>query len=245
MTAHTDPAPYAVWRALAATVLVMGGAVSAHSWAGGGLPGVPGLFWLGFLAFVVAVGIATASSFAEAEVHARMDPLTGLVLRHVFEEALTNEAERRRRSGGMLTLLIIDLDHFKRVNDTHGHRVGDEVLSRVGHMLRHNARNIDLTCRLGGEEFAVLLSDTDVEGAHSFINRFRQRLSDLELHTAVGVVAELTASVGIVVSTGWVETQSLLDAADGAMYEAKRSGRNRVVTVSLPVGWPGRSAGAA
>lgn len=197
------------------------------------LAGVPGLFWLGFLAFVGAVGVRTAGSFAEAELAARTDPLTGLTRRHVFEDALAREAERRRRSGGTLILVVLDLDHFKRVNDTHGHRAGDLVLERAGHLFRHNARNIDLTARLGGEEFAALLHDTDLDGGLTFVNRFRQRLAALEIQVPGGVVAGLTASVGIALSSGWVDTDTLIDAADRAMYQAKRAGRDRVVTVTL------------
>ena len=204
------------------------------------IPGVPGLFWVGFITFVVAVGLETATRFARAENDARVDPLTGLMRRHVFEEALAREADRHRRSAGTLTLLVMDLDYFKSVNDTYGHRVGDVVLERVGHLLRHSARNIDLTARLGGEEFAVLLSDTDLAGASAFAQRFCQRLGLLEVETQDGVVRGLTVSVGVAVTSGWVGTDRLLDAADQAMYEAKRTGRNRVSTVSLPEDrrWP-------
>jgi|GEM_PF-1267011 len=192
------------------------------------LPGVPGLFWIGFLAFVLAVGIATAGKWARAASDALTDTLTGLARRHVFEEALLREAERMRRSGGKLALVAIDLDHFKRINDTWGHRTGDEVLVRVGRLLRHSARNVDLAARLGGEEFGVLLVDTDAEGARAFAERFREHLNALEIPAPGGVV-RVTASAGIAAAEEVPDPDHLLDEADRAVYRAKELGRDRVV----------------
>ena len=192
------------------------------------LPGVGGVFWLGFLAFVVAVGVETAGRWALAEANALTDPLTGLSRRHVFEEALRREAARLRRSGGSMAVVLIDLDHFKRINDTHGHRMGDAVLARVGRILRHSARNLDLPARLGGEEFAVLLPDTGLEGAVAFAERFREHLQSLALPGPAGPV-HVTASAGISVGDDLADPDRLLDAADGALYRAKSEGRDRVV----------------
>ena len=199
------------------------------------LPGVPGLFWIGFLAFVMAVGIATAGKWARAEIDALTDTLTGLSRRHVFEEALRREAERMRRSGGKLAVVVIDLDHFKRINDTWGHRTGDEVLVRVGRLLRYSARNIDLAARLGGEEFGVLLFDTDARGALAFVERFRGHLRALEVPAPGGVV-RVTASAGIAAAEDAADPDALLDAADRAVYRAKEEGRDRMVV------FPSRSA---
>ena len=138
-------------------------------------PGTPGLFWIGFLVFIVAVGIATAGTWALTEVTALVDPLTELSRRHVLEDALRREAERVRRSGGSVALVMVDLDFFKQVNDAYGHRVGDQVLARVGRLLRATARNIDLPARFGGEEFAVLLYDSTLEGALSFAPALAER----------------------------------------------------------------------
>ncbi len=192
------------------------------------LPGVGGLFWIGFLAFAVAVGVETAGRWALAEANALTDPLTGLSRRHVFEEALRREAARLRRSGGSLAVVMIDLDHFKRINDTHGHRMGDVVLARVGRILRHSARNLDLPARLGGEEFGVLLPDTGLEGATAFAERFREHLQALTLPSAMGPV-HVTASAGVAVGDDLADADQLLDAADGALYRAKSGGRDRVV----------------
>lgn len=197
------------------------------------IPGVFGTFWGGFLLFVVSVGIATAGKWAVAEATALVDPLTELSRRHVFEDALRRETERLRRGGGSVAVLLIDLDHFKSVNDTWGHSTGDRVLARVGRLLRLTARNADVTSRYGGEEFAVLLYETGLAGAVSFAERFRRGLRDLEMQVPGGV-ERVTASVGVAVGTEVVDPDALLEAADRMLYRAKHGGRDRVVAVALP-----------
>ncbi len=197
------------------------------------IPGVPSLFWFGFLVFLLSVGIATAGKWALTEATALVDPLTDLSRRHVFDDALRRETERLRRTGGSLALVLIDLDHFKRVNDSHGHRVGDEVLARVGRLLRHSARNIDLPARIGGEEFAVLLYDTGLEGGNAFAERFRGHLSELQFAVSGGTL-RVTASVGVSVGSELVTPDELMETADRALYRAKAEGRDRVVSVALP-----------
>jgi diguanylate cyclase (GGDEF)-like protein len=197
------------------------------------LPGVPSLFWIGFLVFVVCVGVATAGEWARTEVAALVDPLTELSRRHVLDEALRREAERLRRTGGSMALVMIDLDHFKRVNDTHGHPVGDRVLARVGRLLRSSARNLDLTARYGGEEFAVLLYDTDREGAISFGERLRRNLAGMDVEVDGTEPVRVTASIGIAVAADLVDPEALLVAADSALYRAKLGGRDHLVAVSL------------
>lgn len=195
------------------------------------LPGVPSLFWIGFLVFVVTVGIATAGQWAHTEMTALVDPLTELSRRHVLEDALRREAGRVRRTGGSLAVVMIDLDHFKRINDTYGHRVGDQVLARVGRLLRSSARNLDLPARFGGEEFAVLLFDTDMAGALSFCERFRENLRGMRVAVAGGVAVQVTASMGVSVGADLIDPDTLVDAADGALYRAKGDGRDRLVSV--------------
>jgi diguanylate cyclase (GGDEF)-like protein len=197
------------------------------------LPGIGGLTWVGFLALVITVGLATSGTFAQAEVRALTDPLTTLSRKHVFDEALRREVARVRRSGGNVAVVMIDLDHFKALNDEHGHRAGDVVLERVGRMLRHNARNIDLAARLGGEEFGVLLYDTDLNGAIAFASRFRRHLEALEVeHNAT--VLRTSASMGIALGNGEVEAEELLDTADRYLYAAKAAGRDHMMA-----GWVG------
>lgn len=192
------------------------------------VPGIGGLFWLGFLCLIVGVGLATSGTFAQAEVHALTDPLTTLSRRHVFDAALQREVARVRRSGGNVAVVMIDLDHFKALNDVHGHRAGDLVLERVGRMLRHNARNIDLAARLGGEEFAVLLYDTDLDGAIAFASRFRRNLERLEVEHHQTTL-RTSASLGIALGSGEIDADELLETADRFLYAAKAAGRNHMM----------------
>jgi diguanylate cyclase (GGDEF)-like protein len=200
------------------------------------LPGLPSLFWIGFLVFVVAVGIATAGEWARTESAALVDPLTGLSRRHVLDEALRRESERLRRTGGSVALVMIDLDHFKRINDTHGHPVGDAVLARVGRLLRASTRNLDLPARFGGEEFAVLLYDVGLDGALTFADRFRAHLGELRVAVDGGPSVEVTASMGIAVGGELVDPAVLLRTADRALYRAKAAGRDRLISVVLDAG---------
>jgi diguanylate cyclase (GGDEF)-like protein len=196
------------------------------------LPGTPSAFWLGYLVFVLCVGLATAGRWAVTEITALTDPMTELSRRHVLEDALRREAQRLRRTGGSLALVLIDLDHFKRINDTHGHGVGDQVLARVGRLIRSSARNLDLPARFGGEEFAVLLYDTDLAGALSFADRFRATLAEMRVPVPGGTVG-VTASLGVAVGADLVDADALVAAADQALYRAKGSGRDRLVSITM------------
>ncbi|HEX6040151.1 diguanylate cyclase [Longimicrobium sp.] len=197
------------------------------------LPGLPGVFWIGFFVFLMAVGTATAGQWALTEVAALVDPLTELSRRHVLEDALRRESGRLRRTGGSLALVMIDLDHFKRINDTHGHRVGDQVLARVGRLLRSSARNLDLPARFGGEEFAVLLYDTDLAGALAFCERFRANLAEMRVPVAGGAAVQVTASMGVSVGSDLVDPDALVEVADRALYQAKGEGRDRLVSARV------------
>ncbi|HEY0019852.1 MAG TPA: diguanylate cyclase [Longimicrobium sp.] len=197
------------------------------------LPGVSGVFWIGFMVFLIAVGTATAGQWALTEVAALVDPLTELSRRHVLEDALRREAGRLKRTGGSLALVMVDLDHFKRINDTHGHRVGDQVLARVGRLLRSSARNLDLPARFGGEEFAVLLYDTGMEGALAFAERFRVNLNEMRVPVEGRPAVEVTASMGVAVGSDLVDPDALVEAADRALYRAKSDGRDRLVSVRV------------
>jgi diguanylate cyclase (GGDEF)-like protein len=208
------------------------------------LPGVPSLFWIGFMVFVVAVGMATAGKWALTEVTALVDPLTGLSRRHVLEDALRRETDRMRRTGGSMALVMIDLDFFKQVNDAYGHATGDEVLARVGRLLAATARNIDLTARWGGEEFAVLLYDSELPGALAFAERFRAHLRELTVPAPGGRTVRVTASVGLAVGTDLVDAEALVAAADRVLYQAKGEGRDRLVGVDLAAPRPPAEAEA-
>ena len=156
------------------------------------------------------------------------DGLTGLRNHREFHEELHRRVELARRHGRSLSLALIDLDGFKGVNDTNGHRAGDRVLAKVGLLLR-DGRPEDLPFRTGGDEFAVLLPETSVEGAQVVAERIRELV---EQH-----VDGVTASIGVADFTVHVpDGDALIEAADAALYAAKRQGRNRVVRSSLGQG---------
>jgi diguanylate cyclase (GGDEF)-like protein len=234
--------PHASTLVVGTTVFAMALAYDAageYSWVpiAQVLPGVNSLFWIGFLVFVVAVGMATAGKWAVTEVTALVDPLTDLSRRHVLEDALRRETERLRRTGGEVALVMIDLDYFKSINDAYGHRIGDLVLARVGRLLRSCARNIDLPARFGGEEFAVLLADSSVEGAAAFAERFRGHLEEVRVPVPGGGTVGVTASVGVAAGSELVDPDELIQTADQALYQAKGEGRNRMICLQL--GAPG------
>ena len=154
------------------------------------------------------------------------DPLTGLLNRRGFDAQMNYALALARRSGRPLSLITLDVDHFKRINDTHGHDVGDEVLQRLAHTLAQRLRDSDVVARLGGEEFAALLPDTDLEGARAIA----QALVDAQAALTDPVVGRITASAGVSTLRGADDTaQRLLRRGDEALYEAKGQGRNRVV----------------
>jgi diguanylate cyclase (GGDEF)-like protein len=157
---------------------------------------------------------------------ARTDPLTKLPNRRGFRELLDLELERARRGGTRVTVVVGDLDHFKEVNDRSGHHVGDAALQRVARILDRGARQIDAAARVGGEEFALVLPDTDERGALIVAERLRSEVREEFSHDVVPI----TISFGIATFPDHGETAaSLLRAADEALYGAKDSGRNRSV----------------
>ena len=159
--------------------------------------------------------------------HAERDELTGLANRRVFATELGRQLARERRYGGESSLLMIDLDGFKDVNDTLGHAAGDLVLQAVSYLLVERVRDTDLAARLGGDEFAVLLPETPREGAEVLAIDIVQAVRELSVDIGDGRRAGVTASVGIASSgelSDDVDEDALLGAADVAMYEAKRSG---------------------
>lgn len=163
---------------------------------------------------------------------AATDALTALPNRRAYDEFIerTVAARARRAVPGALGLLMIDLDRFKSVNDTHGHRVGDSVLRLMGAMLALHTRRDEFTARIGGEEFAVVIPVTEPEEIALAADRFRQAIAGEPLETPAGPLG-ITASVGAawLDDTGPQAAQRLYDAADAALHEAKRAGRNRIV----------------
>jgi two-component system cell cycle response regulator len=168
---------------------------------------------------------------ARLEQLAQTDPLTQLLNRRALTERITAEMERALRYDSSMALLMIDLDHFKKVNDTYGHLVGDDVLRDVAALLTATIRTTDMVARYGGEEFLVLLPETDDAGAESFAERIREAI---EQHAFGGradqIPLNLTTSVGVATfPAARIESvEDLFARADAALYRAKADGRNRV-----------------
>jgi two-component system cell cycle response regulator len=178
--------------------------------------------------FLLVLGRMTG--LVQAQRHAAItDGLTGLHSRRFFEQNLRAEAARAARSGGDLGLLLLDIDHFKKVNDTYGHNGGDRVLVEVAHRLSRLARPGDLVARYGGEEFAVLLPGADPAQAREIAERVRRGIGGAPIAVAESRLYRVTASVGVAGLAGaGHECDELVLAADRALYAAKNAGRDRV-----------------
>lgn len=159
------------------------------------------------------------------------DSMTGLLNHTTTHEFLENEVARAHRTKSTLCLAALDIDHFKSVNDTYGHAVGDIVIKSLARLLRQRLRSNDVIGRMGGEEFAAVLGDTSIEEAVEIFNSIRRNFSEIE-HVAGDVKFSVTLSCGIACLPAYQHPAELLEAADVALYEAKNSGRNKVV-VSL------------
>jgi diguanylate cyclase (GGDEF)-like protein len=193
-------------------------------------PGEKDLF--GYLANQAAVSIENVDLHETVQRQAVTDELTGLFNHRRFQEVMAVEVERARRFDQPMSLIMLDIDNFKRVNDTYGHMQGDLVLREVARVLRESSREIDEPARYGGEEMAVALPQTDLEGAYQFAERVRQRIEGLELPILDGGgTLRVTASFGAASTTGSEDSDkdALVASADAALYRAKRSGKNRTV----------------
>jgi diguanylate cyclase (GGDEF)-like protein len=187
------------------------------------------------LSFAVVAGIAMLayrrlrSSQQELARLATQDQLTGVLNARAFADRLTQELERNRRYPRPLSLLYLDLDNFKVINDSHGHQTGDAVLRLVADAMRTSVRTADVVGRLGGDEFAVLMPETDAQLADAAAKRLAA-----SLRTVFKGTPSVTASIGVVsCSATDANTDDLLRRADQAMYDAKKLGKDRVVQVAL------------
>jgi diguanylate cyclase (GGDEF)-like protein len=185
---------------------------------------------LEYLAGQAIVSIENASLHETVERQAVTDELTGLANARAFRSILEREIERSRRFQSPLGLVMVDLDDFKRVNDVHGHQQGDEVLASVAAVLRDFSRDIDAPARYGGEELAVVLPQTDAEGAAQLAERMREAVERLRVpRVGGGESLQVTASFGVAaVPESAADEEELVAAADAALYRAKRGGKNRV-----------------
>ncbi|MGD0167664.1 MAG: diguanylate cyclase [Gaiellaceae bacterium] len=177
-----------------------------------------------------AVALDNARLHRIVEHQALVDGLTGLANRRRTEAALDEEIVRASRLGGELTLVILDIDHFKEVNDRYGHASGDVVLKELALVLNQSLREIDTAGRWGGEEFALVLPGTDTSGGAQLCERIRQTLARRRIPNENGAAISITASFGVASFQPGGSRERLLAAADEALYRAKRAGRNRVET---------------
>jgi len=174
--------------------------------------------------------------FREVKEMAIKDSLTGLYNRRYFEEHLTKELERARRYSSDLSFLILDIDHFKKVNDTYGHLNGDEILKSLAELMNATTRNIDIPVRYGGEEFVIILPETPPNGAMVIAERLRSRVENHPFKL-IGEIAEEVPEINISISIGLshvkdsktITAEELVEQGDRALYQAKSQGRNQVV----------------
>ena len=191
---------------------------------------------LGSFSLLVLVGLLFGGpilrgigDFRRVASQATTDSLTGLANRWAFDEELALEWRRAERVGDPLALILADIDNFKSVNDRYGHQVGDRVLRKVGEILSANVRQVDLAARYGGEEFAIVVPETDLEGAIQLANRMREALASEEIELPGGSRITVTSSFGVAVKGELPRAEELIAGADEALYDAKRAGKNRVV----------------
>lgn len=159
-----------------------------------------------------------------------VDALTGVYNRRHFDQRLVAEIAFAKRHGSRVSLLLLDVDHFKRVNDVHGHPAGDAVLRAVGQLLRRQVRTEDIACRYGGEEFGIVARGIDAPATLAFAERLRSAIAGLAIHVEDALL-NITVSIGVAVSPEQPDVASpeaLVMAADRALYQAKASGRDRV-----------------
>ncbi len=182
---------------------------------------------LELLAVNVAIALENARLFDEVQQLAITDPITHLYNRRKFDDLAIKEFDRSRRYGRPLCAIMIDLDHFKLVNDTYGHLIGDQVLVHLANCYKQNVRNIDVLARFGGEEFVIILPETASAEAYALAERLRYETDLLKIKTKKGVI-QVTISLGVVEQDDSCKNLSeLINRADRAMYASKHAGRNK------------------
>jgi diguanylate cyclase (GGDEF)-like protein len=183
---------------------------------------------LSLLAMQAAESVARTRLYEHVEKLATTDGLTGLLNRRTFNSQLAARLREAQRYRKHLSLLLVDIDHFKKVNDTHGHPAGDSVLRGVAAVAASQARETDLVARYGGEELALVLPETDSAGARAIAERLRAAVASADHPTEKGHL-RVTISLGIATWPGdGAAAEELIEAADKALYRAKQAGRNRV-----------------
>ena len=170
--------------------------------------------------------MALESAYRSARELAQKDPLTGLANRRSLASFVTEQLILFRHSGRRFSAIMVDLDHFKKVNDGLGHSAGDRVLAQIAQVLLESSREIDLAGRYGGDEFVLVLPNTSLEQAATIAERIRAELRSTNRVVPIGI-PEVTASFGVAESCSGDDWDSLIARADAALYEAKQHGRNR------------------
>lgn len=190
-------------------------------------------FYLPELLARISVGERLTHQRREMEKRAAHDPLTGLYNRRMFEERLSHEFDRAKRYGRPLSVLMIDVDDFKQVNDRYGHDWGDVVLKEVAQALREKTRKSDIPVRYGGEEFILILPEVPLEGALQAAEKIRQEIKSLKFNPDSVPPFSVTVSVGVASTSGhdYEDGQATVKDADLALYRAKRKGKDRVESV--------------
>ena len=195
---------------------------------------------VGLLAGVARAFLEKVWEIEDVSQRARTDALTGLANRREFDEQLRRVLAETDRFGGTSSLIVVDIDLFKNVNDMYGHEAGDAVLRQVGKILGDGVRAVDICARYGGEEMAILLPQTPISGASELAERLRSAIADRAVQFE-GTSIRVTASFGI---AGYPETVPhgdwLFPAADKALYQAKEGGRNCVKSLTTSDGLPSR-----
>ncbi len=175
---------------------------------------------------VRALGVRNERLVGQLTAEARIDPLTELLNRRGLAERFDHEIARASRAGTSLAVVAIDIDHFKRINDTHGHEAGDRALAWIAHRLSEQTRGADITARIGGEEFLIVLPGAALESAFEFAERLREGIAE---HAPFSLTISAGVAAGVAPSGA-----ALTEAADQALYAAKRAGRNVTRTAAGP-----------
>jgi diguanylate cyclase (GGDEF)-like protein len=176
---------------------------------------------------ILVYPLRNALQYKNANQLAYCDALTGIRNRSTFVESFERELHLAQRHRQDITLLVIDIDHFKQVNDQHGHAVGDEVLIEVANRIQASIRTTDMLFRYGGEEFVAVLTNSDCEASHDIAERILHSVREIEMQTAARTLG-VTVSIGLACRDAQDDRHSLFDRADKAMYAAKHAGRNQI-----------------